>query len=112
MSRRTLVGGVSVALFTLLLPTTCPPSAEPRPKVGFVATTPAFCDVFVRTLQELGYQEGRNIAIDWRRAPGGEAPDLEDLIKLKPACLVLPGPLNLLRAQKLTATIPIIAIDL
>ena len=82
------------------------------PTVGLVTFTPAFHDAFVSALGQLGYEEGRNILIDWRRSPSGDLPDLEELIRLKPDCLMLAGPILLARARTLTTTIPIVAIDL
>jgi putative ABC transport system substrate-binding protein len=89
-------------------------AADRVPMVVLVTFTPETRDAFVAGLEELGYQEGRNIVIDWRR-PGqsGDAPpNLEDLVRLKPDCLLLAGPNNLAAGRKLTTTIPIIAIDL
>jgi putative tryptophan/tyrosine transport system substrate-binding protein len=88
-------------------------AADRVPKVGLVTFSPETRDAFVAGLEELGYQDGRNIMIDWRRPRSGDAPsDLEDLVRLKPDCLLLAGPNNLAAGRKLTTTIPIIAVDL
>jgi len=88
-------------------------SADRVPKVVLVTFTPATRDALIAGLEELGYQEGRNVALDWRRRSSGDAPpDLEDLVRIKPDCLVLAGPNNLAAGRKLGTTIPIIAIDL
>jgi len=89
-------------------------SADRVPKVVLVTFTPATRDALVAGLEELGYQEGRNVAIDWRRPQqsGDAPPDLGDLVSLKPDCLLLAGPNNLAAGRKLGTTIPIIAIDL
>ncbi|HEX7785493.1 MAG TPA: hypothetical protein VF653_04660, partial [Methylomirabilota bacterium] len=63
-------------------------------------------------LRDLGYQEGRTVLVDWRRAPEDGAGDIDALVRLSAACLVLPGPFRLARGLSLTSTIPIIAIDL
>src|SRR5712671_4805181 len=63
-------------------------------RVGLAVANPAIRDALVAGLQELGYQEGRNIAIDWRQGSAGETRSIEDLVRLKPDCLVLPGQLR------------------
>jgi putative ABC transport system substrate-binding protein len=107
MDRRAFIIGSVAALAAPV-----PGEAEPVPRVGFVTTTPALRDAFVGALRRLGYQDGRNIAIDWRPNPDAEARDVEDLVKLKPDCLFLAGPVNLAHGRKLTNTIPIVTIDL
>jgi putative ABC transport system substrate-binding protein len=89
-------------------------SAERVPTVVLVTFTPANRDALVAGLEARGYQEGRNVAIDWRRpGPSGNAPPyLGDLVRKKPDCLLLGGPSNLAAGRKLGTTIPIIAIDL
>jgi putative ABC transport system substrate-binding protein len=86
--------------------------AEPAPKVVLVTLTPATRNAFVAGLEELGYQEGRNVTVEWRRPSADAPPNLGDLVRLNPACLVLGGPVNLAAGRKLGKTIPIIAIDL
>src|SRR5260370_10129373 len=81
-------------------------------RVGLAVANPAIRDALVAGLQELGYQEGRNIAIDWRQGSAGETRSIEDLVRLKPDCLVLPGQLRWELGRTLTSTIPIITIDL
>jgi len=81
-------------------------------RVGLAVANPALRDALVAGLQELGYQEGRNIAIDWRQGSAGETRSIEDLVRLKPDCLVLPGQLRWELGRKLTSTISIISIDL
>jgi putative ABC transport system substrate-binding protein len=104
---------VALAL-TLVAAPRVPPAgaAGPAPRVGLVTTSPATRDAFVRGLQELGYQDGRNIMVDWRRAPEDGGADIEALVRQAPACLVLPGPFRLARGLALTTTIPIVALDL
>lgn len=70
-----------------------------------------FADLFVRTLGDLGWRAGDNLAIEWRWA-GGEAALFErhasDLVALAPDaifCQTSPGIAALLRA---TRTIPIV----
>ena len=89
-------------------------AADRAPKVVLVTFSPETRDAFVAGLEELGYQDGRNIVIDWRRPGGsGAAPaDLAEAVRLKPDCLLLAGPSNLAAGRKLTTTIPIVAVDL
>ena len=89
-------------------------SADRVPTVVLVTFTPATRDALVAGLEELGYQEGRNVVVDWRRPQqsGNAPPDLRDVVRRRPDCLVLAGPNNLAAGRKLGTTIPIIAIDL
>lgn len=111
ISRRAFAGGLAGGL--LAAPRVArAQQADKVWRVGLAVTAPALRDAFVGGLQELGYQEGRNLSIDWRGGPAADTPDIEDLVRLKPDCLVLPGRVRAERARKLTTTIPIIAIDL
>jgi len=87
-------------------------AAADLPKIGLVTTSPATRDAFVQGLNELGYREGQNVELHWSRATEDGGDDLPELVRLKPACLVLPGPLRLAHGRRLTTTIPIIALDL
>src|SRR5262245_64113796 len=89
-------------------------AAQPTPRVVLVTFTPATRDAFVAGLEDLGYRDGRNVTIDWRRPGpfGNPPPDLRDLVRRPPECLLLGGPNNLAVGRKLTTTIPIVAIDL
>jgi ABC-type sugar transport system substrate-binding protein len=94
MDRRTFVAGTSAVLLASPLAVEAQQSPSTAraftPTVGMVTFTPAFHDSFVSALRQLGYEESRNIVIDWRRSPTGEQPDLEDLIRRKPDCLPRP----------------------
>lgn len=62
-------------------------------------------------LQEVGYSEGRNIAIEWRHGAGQTAgfPALAaDLVRRKPDALVAIGEPAIRAAREATTTIPII----
>jgi hypothetical protein len=95
IDRRTFLSGTGAMLFAAPLAAEgqqSPSTARAfTPTVGMVTFTPAFHDSFVSALRQLGYEEGRNIVIDWRRSPTGEQPDLEKLIRRKPDCLLLAG---------------------
>ncbi len=89
-------------------------SADRVPTAVLVTFSPSTRDALIAGLEELGYREGRNVAIDWRRPrqSGDAPPDLGDLVRQRPDCLLLAGPSNLAAGRKLGTTIPIIAIDL
>jgi putative tryptophan/tyrosine transport system substrate-binding protein len=85
------------------------------PTIGFLAagslSDQPYVDAFCQGLSDLGYIEGKNIAIEWRYAEGNveRAPDLaSDLVRLKVAVLVAGTTPAALAAQKATRTIPIV----
>ena len=66
---------------------------------------------FPRGMRELGYVEGRNLAIEWRSAEGKveRLPALAaELVKLNVDAIVVAGSPAASAAQKATATIPIV----
>jgi len=68
-------------------------------------------EAFRQGLRELGYVEGRNIAIEYRFAQGKEdrLPDLAaELVRLKVDVIVTTSTLDALGAQQATRTIPIV----
>jgi len=111
MDRRAFIGTLTGSLLAAPLATDAR-QADKVWRVGLAVANPAIRDALVAGLQELGYQEGRNIAIDWRQGSAGETRSIEDLVRLKPDCLVLPGQLRWELGRTLTSTIPIITMDL
>jgi len=101
-----------LALWALGTPLPAPLAADRVPKIGLVTNSPETRDAFVLGLTELGYREGQTVELHWRRAAEDGGRDLQELVRLEPACLVLPGPLRLAHGRRLTSTIPIIALDL
>jgi putative ABC transport system substrate-binding protein len=84
------------------------------PRVGFLApqgrSLPLF-DAFRQGLAELGYVEGRNVAIDSRFAEGQyeRFPELlAELARLKPDVLVVTGAVTARAAKKAVTEIPIV----
>ena len=77
------------------------------------ATRSWFWAIFRKRLGELGYVEGRNLAIDQRWA-GGDAARLpalaDELLALKPDVLVVVTTTVALAAKKATSVVPIVAL--
>ncbi|MDH2406594.1 ABC transporter substrate binding protein [Bradyrhizobium sp. SSUT18] len=88
--------------------------SKPMWRVGIL--DPAFgvqplLDAFRRQLSELGYIEGKNLIIDYRRAEGHyeRLPQLaEELVVLRPNVLVAIATPAIAAAQRPTSTIPIV----
>jgi putative ABC transport system substrate-binding protein len=85
------------------------------PRIGFLAATPSGSsdrtETFRQGLRELGYVEGKNIIIEYRRAEGQfeRLPDLAaELVHLKVDVIVASGAASTRRAKEATATIPIV----
>jgi putative tryptophan/tyrosine transport system substrate-binding protein len=81
-----------------------PPSAS--------APTP-FAEAFRHELQERGWVEGDNIAIEWRQTEGG--PDqfatlADEVVQLKVDVIVVPNATTARVVQRVTATIPIVVV--
>ena len=89
-------------------------------RVGFLSARrrPASLDTdyygaFPRGMRDLGYVEGKNLAIEWRfaegeyeRLPGMAA----ELVQLKVNVIMALGPPAIVAAQKATTTIPIVVV--
>jgi putative ABC transport system substrate-binding protein len=110
-----------VALFAAILPLPLPASAEPVrkiPRVGLLrATTPPLAahlnQAFRESLRQLGYEEGKNIIIEYRFADGnpGRTPGLAaDLVRMNVDVIVAPGLNEALAAKASTKTIPIVTV--
>ena len=88
----------------------------PLPKIGFLgATTPAvwssFVAAFLQRLRELGWVDGRNIAIEYRWAEGREdryAEFAAEFVRLKVGLIVTSGTAPAIAVKKATSTIPIV----
>src|SRR2546423_1284433 len=109
----TLLGGAAAA-------SACPLDARAQQagkiyRVGFLWDSPAVfpeaMEAFRRELRELGYVEGRTIAIEFRWAEG--KPErmrelAEELVRLKVDVIVAPSSIYTGAAKRATSTIPII----
>ena len=111
---------IGLAVVLVLSLTLAPLAAEAQPagklpRVGFLlgfspGPSPEV-DAFQRGLRELGYIEGRNIAIDYRYAHGQveRLPELAaELVRLNPDVIVAPYTPPALAAKHATSTIPIV----
>jgi putative ABC transport system substrate-binding protein len=87
-------------------------SAKPR-RIGYLsnrAEASAFDRAFVRRLGELGYVDGRNVAIDYRFNAGDFGrlrPMIDELVATRPDVIVASGPVVRVVARA-TSTIPIV----
>ena len=88
-------------------------------RVGFLALRRPvsletdFFGAYPRGMRELGYVEGRNLAIEWRFADGKSEllPGLAaELVQAKPDAIVCAGTQAIGAAQKATRTIPIVMV--
>lgn len=84
-------------------------------RVGFLlpGERAYYIDDFPRAMRDLGYEEGRNLAIDWRYANGqyDRLPALTaDLVSTKPDVLVVVSTLGARAAKAATSTIPIVMV--
>ena len=124
LERRAFLGVLAGGLFS------APPSAWAQPagkvwRIGILSDSrpPAsdegvqaagFAAVFGTRLRELGYVEGENLTLVWRRIPEGTAHQLDDLaadlVRLKVDVIVATYPAAVFGARRATTTIPIIMV--
>ena len=106
----TLTGGLLAAAFAA--------EAQPAgkvPRIGFLtgnlAASPHVVEAFRQGLRDLGYIEGRNVAIDYRDAEGKfeRLPArAAELVALKVDVIVAGGTPQALAAKQATRTVPIV----
>jgi putative ABC transport system substrate-binding protein len=109
--RAVLAAAVVLDLLAAPLATPAQPPGKIA-RVGFLGDVPSFIDdAFRQGLRELGYVEGRNIAIE-HRAPGWKYERLPglaaELVRLKVDVIVAASPPATEAAKQATSTIPII----
>jgi putative tryptophan/tyrosine transport system substrate-binding protein len=116
MERRTFIVGTVTALAAPLAAAAQP---ETIARIGFLdqfsGPLPSLLSAFRESMTELGYVEGRNLAIDYRFAEGraDRLPELAaELIGLRVDVIIALGPAALEAAKARTATVPIVASDL
>jgi ABC-type uncharacterized transport system substrate-binding protein len=83
-------------------------------RVAFLSLVPIsaeYVDGFRKSMRDLGYEEGRNLVIEWRIADGNferMAPFAEELVRAKVDVIVAWASPAISAAQKATSTIPIV----
>jgi len=107
-TRRVFLGALAGGLLSAAVIAEAQPAAK-TPRIGYLAPSltanPALHEAFRQGLRDLGYVEGRNVAIEYRDAEGKD----ERLPALKVDVIVTnAGTLAALAAQRATRTIPIV----
>ena len=114
MNRRsTTVGLVALGVASLVAKAQKPTSLL---RIGYLGTSsaslePKYVEAFRQRLHELGYVEGRDIAIEYRWAEGQDErlPNLAiELVRLDPLVIVTTGTPGAIAAKQATKTIPIV----
>ena len=113
MERRAFLGGAAALLAAPL--TAAAQQAGKVPRIAFLTTTSPggspTTDAFLHGLRELGYVEGRNIAIEWRWGRGSpqRLPDFaSEMARLNVDVIVAANDAAGHAAQQATKTIPIV----
>jgi putative tryptophan/tyrosine transport system substrate-binding protein len=111
VDRRAFLGTLTGGLLAASLPT----RAQPKiPRIGVLwPNPPATFEDFRAGLTELGYVEGRNIALEYRWAQGNldRLPQFaEELVKLKVDVIVTLGPAAAIAVKRATETVPIVVL--
>jgi len=114
-TRRAFLGTLAGGLLSAAVIAEAQPAAK-TPRIGYLAPSltanPALHEAFRQGLRDLGYVEGRNVAIEYRDAEGKDErlPALAaELAALKVDVIVTNGgTLAALAAQRATRTIPIV----
>ena len=115
MDRRYIVKATLAGLIVLPAASRAQPAAT-RPRVGFLnnlnpSVASANTEAFLRGLRELGWVDGKNIAIEYRWADGDltrHARLAKELASLPVAVIVTAGTPAVRAAQNATKTIPIV----
>ena len=118
LAARSLSLAVLLGLLASALGVAAQSTAPPR-RIGFVSMRSGpsdnpHLDAFRQGLRDLGYQEGRDVAIEVRYAEGkpGKLPDLiAELIRLKMDVIVTQSGVASLAAKRATRTIPIVMVS-
>ena len=116
MRRRTLLVALCVAFGLIWLPCAAEAQQAKLFRLGFLANqSPSFppYQTFLQTLRELGYVDGKNIAIEARYAQGNfdRLPELaRELVRLDVDLLLVVGDQGVKAAKEATDTIPMIVV--
>jgi putative ABC transport system substrate-binding protein len=110
-NRRAFIGSAAGGLLTVPIVTFAQPTTK-LPRIGILGSSYGTAwDAFRRGLRELGYVEGRNIALDWRWAEGraDRFPELAaGLVESKVDLIVTSSTQAALAAKQATGSIPIV----
>jgi putative ABC transport system substrate-binding protein len=109
ITRRTLLAGAAALVAPVALG--AQPTGRP-PRVSIYSTTRTWSDAIRQSLTERGWAEGRTITFDWYSSEDSHAHLAEHLTTSPVTVLVVGGPHRVRAAMQVTATIPIIVIDL
>ena len=118
ITRRKLLVALGLVSLTVPFGTFAQQPSKVR-RIGFLATRSRstasdpdiFYDAFVQGMRELGYIEGKNLAIEWRFAEGKfeRLPDLADvLVQTKPEVIVTHTTPATEALQRATKSIPVV----
>jgi putative tryptophan/tyrosine transport system substrate-binding protein len=115
MKRQITFPALCVLLFALCSPAEAQQSTK-IPRIGYLvgnslSSQAARIEAFRQGLRDLGYIEGKNIAIEWQSADGqfdGLPRLAAELVRLKVAVIVTGGPQATRAAKEATSTIPIV----
>jgi putative ABC transport system substrate-binding protein len=114
MTRRTaLVLALSAGILAMPLAAAAQPPPK-TPRIGILRSgspPDPFVDAFRRALGEVGYVEGRTVALEYRWAEGRDdrLPDLAaDLVRLQVDVIVASGPAPALAVKRATTAIPLV----
>src|SRR5437899_1007873 len=110
--------GLAVILSLTLAPLASEGQQRAMPRVGVISAVTReahvpWADAFREGLQNLGYVEGRNVAIEWRYADGRAERFQEladELVQLRVDIIVAANQPGVHAAQKATTTIPIVMV--
>jgi putative ABC transport system substrate-binding protein len=107
--------GLALAVLLVEYGSAEPQSLKRLPRIGFLTSSPSRFpernDAFRKGLRELGYVEGKNIAIDWRYAegkPDGFRSFAAELSQLKVNVLVAGSPTAAVFLKEVTSTVPVV----
>ncbi len=116
MRRRDFVAALGGAVTTYAWPGAVRAQSQKMLRTGMVSVLPRktpFMDAFVQRMRELGYEEGRNLTIEYVKIPGpAEYPEgMKELVRRQVDIIIAQGPEVTLRsAMAATNTLPIVMV--
>lgn len=121
IDRRTLIGALAGSSVAESFAAGVQP-VQKSWRIGYIGVTPRgasqegerLLEVFVRSLRESGFVEGKNMLLERRAAEGRAdraAALADELVRLRVDVLVAVGPVPIRAAKEATATIPIVMLN-